>query len=295
MARFRIPSVLAVALLASCGAVQSLRPGDVASTSSGTHFDVDINGNVIVADREMNVLRKLSKDLQVVKEIGGTGWSDNQFDQPAGVWARNGIDVFVADYGNHRVQRFDRNLAFVSSFSTRDRPNPNERFGYPTDVAVSRLGDLFICDGENSRILKVTGLSNVERTFGGFDAGKGRLRKPNRIEIGPHDNVYVQDGSRVVVFDNFGNFIRILGEGTLTESARIVADDAGLTALDKGILYFFDREDRLVLDVPLATLFDGRELNVQALAFSRGVAYVLTTEGMMISKDPREMVLDRKQ
>lgn len=286
----RIAAVLLVAVCLSCGAVQSQH--SESTGISGSNFDVDINGRFFVIDDTKNVLRLYAKDQVRQKEIGGPGWGDGQFDRPAGIWARNGIDVFVADYGNHRIQRFDRNLAFISSFSTRDRPNPNERFGYPTDVAVSRLGDLFICDGENSRILKVVGLSQIERTFGGFDAGKGRLRKPVRLEIGPQDNVYVQDGSRVVVFDTFGNFVRIIGDGVFQGMVQISSDESGLVVMDETKLFFFDGDDRLVLDVPIASLLPAPRSTIRAFAFSRGVGYFLTEKGMITVRDQREKASD---
>ncbi|MEO8167321.1 MAG: NHL repeat-containing protein [bacterium] len=258
--------------------------------TTGTSLDVDINGSVVLVDGEKNTVRLLSKDMKRVAEIGGSGWGDNQFDHPSGVWARNGIDIFIADYGNHRIQRFDRKLAFISSFSTHDRRNPDERFGYPTDVTVSRLGDLFICDSENSRIVKVIGLSKVAKAFGGFDAGKGRLKSPNQIEIGPHDNVYVQDampdtkqGSRVVVFDNFGNFIHIIGESMFPDGAQIYADENGLILLGGGKFYFFDENDRPVLTTEAANFND-----VRSFVFSRGFAYVLTSQGLVVTPDPRK-------
>src|SRR5437867_9667221 len=122
----------------------------VTRSASGERIDIDIYGNIYILSADRNTLKVLSKDRTLKREIGGSGWENDQFDRPTGVWARNGIDVFVADYGNHRIQRFDRNLNYVSTLYTRDNPNPEERFGYPTDVAVSRLGDLFICDTENS-------------------------------------------------------------------------------------------------------------------------------------------------
>ncbi|MBX2992788.1 MAG: NHL repeat-containing protein [Bacteroidetes bacterium] len=291
MTRFRFSSLLLFALFVSCSAVQSQRSDK--SILTGTRFDVDINGRIIVADGERNVLRQYSRERVFEKETGGTGWNEGQFDHPSGVWARNGIDVFVADYGNHRIQRFDRNLAFISSFSTRERSDPDERFGYPTDVAVSRLGDLFICDSENSRILKITGLSKVERTFGGFDAGKGRLRAPTQLEIGPDDNIYVRDGNRVVVFDNFGNFILNLGEGLFSTDVMIFADEAGIVILEGTKLYVFDRGNRFAFDMPLATLFSDATPEIRAFVISRGTLYFLTSQGIMTIPDPREMHFEK--
>ncbi len=260
-------------------------PPPDASTYGGTRSDVDINGRVTVVDGENNVLRQYSGDLVLLKEIGGKGWSDDRFDQPAGVWARNGIDIFVADYGNHRIQRFDRQLVFISSFSTRDRDNPDERFGYPTDVALSRLGDLFICDSENARIVKVSGLSKVERTFGGFGAGKGRLQRPNQLDIGPKDNIYVQDGTRIVVFDTFGNFIHAI-DGLFSEEPLLWADEAGLVALAGMRFFVFDTEDRPQTTVAIDS--SRVRSTPRAFALGRDAAYILTREGIVTLSNPRE-------
>ena len=122
------------------------------TTIAGSQVDIDIYGNIFALDEGRNTLTLFSDDYVKLRDVGGPGWEDDQFDLPRGLWARNGIDVFVADYGNHRIQRFDRNLNFVSSLFTRDNTNPEERFGYPTDVALSRLdrpSGYFIAATEN--------------------------------------------------------------------------------------------------------------------------------------------------
>ena len=286
----RFSTLVSLALFASyCASQLHTNPN---TALAGSRFDIDINGSTVIVDGVQNTVRLLSSDLKVLAEIGGSGWGDDQFDRPAGVWAGNGIDIFVADYGNHRIQRFDRKLAFISSFSTRERPNPDERFGYPTDVAVSRLGDLFICDSENDRVLKVSGLSKVERTFGGFDAGKGRLRNPVNIEIGPNDNVVVHDmavndqqNDRIMVFDTFGNFIRILGDGLFSGTLLMDADENGVVVLAENRIIMFDRNDRLVLTEELQTL---NVRNARSFVIDRNSLCFLTADGFQRLPDPRK-------
>lgn len=263
--------LLCLALFVSCGARYSQSESRQATTVA---FDVDINGSYVVADGARNTLRLYGKDGTLIAETGGSGWGDGQFDKPLGVWARNGIDVFVADYGNHRIQRFDRRLAFISSYATRDRVNSDERFGFPTSVAVSRLSDLFICDGENSRILKLAGMSKFERTFGGYDAGKGRLTRPTHISIGPGDRLYVQDANRIVVFDTFGNYLWTVADNVQLSSA----DENGLVVISQGTLQFFDVNDRPARAVALEELALGGPL---ALTVNRGTAFLLTDSGVV--------------
>lgn len=268
-----------------------LGPGSPAVAQSAlvnkTAFDVDLYGNAYLLDAARNTLTLVSKDGTVVREVGGPGWGDGQFDRPAAVWARNGIDVFVADYGNHRIERFDRGLNFVSSLSTRDSDNPDERFGYPTDVALSRFGDLFICDRENTRIAKVNGSSQVELTFGGFGAGKGRLQEPSQLEIGPKDLIYVLDGRRVIIFDTFGNYVGDLLEGLFKNPTFLFADESGVMVMDAGMLYCFDQTNRPLTPVSLTTTVgvDGSE--IRSIAASGGQLYVLTLTGVRHIPDPR--------
>jgi DNA-binding beta-propeller fold protein YncE len=252
----------------------------------GTQCDVDIYGNIYLLDEEKNTLRLVEAGGRVVVEAGGPGWENGRFDRPSGVWARNGIDVFVADYGNHRIQRFDRQLAFVSSLSTRDSDSPDQRFGYPTDVALSRMGELFICDGENQRIVKVNRLSQVEKVFGGFDAGRGKLQKPTRLAIGPSDNVYVLDEDRIVVFDPFGNFLRELYQKMWRRPSALWADGERVLVADEDTLRCFDKEGRLAQSVALAEIGLQVHGKIRAIGAQNGELYLLSSTGLSATGDP---------
>ena len=251
----------------------------------GTRLDVDMYGNIYLLNADNNTLSLVSKEHLLVARVGSSGWQNDQFDRPAGLWARNGIDVFVADYGNHRIQRFDRKLNFVSSLSTRDNDDPDQRFGYPTDVAFSSLGDLFICDSENSRIVKVNRFTRVEKIFGGFDAGGGRLQKPSKVEIGPKDCVYVLDGERIVVFDYFGNFLSELAPGIFQRPVTLLADKLGVVVADDDRIYRFDEQNRFTDSLPIESIA-GSEVAVHSLSLSNTALYILTTTGLMTVADP---------
>ncbi len=254
---------------------------------TGTNFDVDLYGNIYVISSLQHTLQLFSHEGKTVDEIGGTGWENDQFDSPAAVWARNGIDIFVADYGNHRIQRFDRNLNYISTLHTRDRTSPEERFGYPTDVALSRLGDLYVCDSENARVVKFDSQNKVTAVFGGFDAGKGRLLKPRQLEIGPEDRVYVLDDERVMVFDTFGNFIQEIDYGLTPGRTTIFADETGLVVVNDSTIYLFDDKDRLITTtvVPEGEMLGGKA--VHAISVSQSFMYCLTDSGLTISANPR--------
>jgi len=279
------PLLLLVLALGSCGAMGFLPPQ--APVIRGTAISVDIHGNIFVLDSESSTLRMYSQDRKLLHEVGGQGWENDQFDRPAGLWARNGIDVFVADRGNHRIQRFDRNLVHVSSLNTRDNSNPDERFGYPSDVALSRFGDLYVCDGENARIVKVNRLNGASLAFGGFGAGQGRLLRPTGVQVGPEDNVYVLDPPRVVVFDNFGNYVGELSPGAFREPSALFADETCVAVLDSSGIYFFDADNRPGPVVRPDSPTTAEAAHVRSLALSNGVLYLLSDSGLHTAPDPR--------
>jgi hypothetical protein len=134
----------------------------------------------------------------------------------------------------------------------------------------------------------------VERTFGGFDAGLGRLYSPERLEIGPRDHVYVLDEGRIVVFDSFGNFLHELAKDVFRKPVSLFADNEGIVVLDDDVLYCFDQDERPMWTIPTDSI-EGTADGIRSITFSANQMYLLTTDGLIIKPDPRrKLKLDRK-
>ncbi len=265
-------------LAAMPGSGQVVGPG-------GSGLDVDVTGVIYILNARSATLSLYDQNLQLVATVGGPGWENGRFDQPSAVWARNGLDIFVADYGNHRIQRFDRQLAFVSALSTRDNDDPDQRFGYPTDVVLSRLGDLLVCDGENQRVVRINSLSQVEKIIGGFDAGKGKLERPTRIAEGPKDDLFVLDGSRIVVFDAFGNFLSFLYENMWKAPTALYGDPGQVVVADSGMLFWFGPERQLLGQLQLSAETDSIG-EVRGIARYKGKLFLIGERGLTVQADP---------
>jgi hypothetical protein len=230
----------------------------------------------IIEGGTTQIIKRSLSDTAVHGSIGGYGWTDGAFDQPSDIIAPNGLDIFVADYGNHRIQRFDKNLSFVSTFSGVDEETSERKFGYVRSVALSRQGSLFIVDGENNRVLKIT-KNSIETTLGDIGAGKGRLYKPQLVRVLDNDNVAVLDSDALVIYDYFGNYLNVLGKGlfhhvrsfTVEEHAMYVLDEKGIYAINNNAtidtLMSFPANDQLAEDIPVD------------LAMHGGVLYLLMT------------------
>ena len=180
------------------------------SFEGAADIDYDIQGNIYVVDRDGRMLIKLSPLGDSLRAVSGFGRERLQFDEPVAVCARRGNDIYVADYNNHRIQRFNRTLDLVAIIHTRDDANPISRFGYPRDVAVTRQGELLVVDSENRRIVRINTAGQGVDAFGDISAGAGRLFDPSKIEVDESDNAYVLDGGRIIQFDPFGSYVRTI-------------------------------------------------------------------------------------
>lgn len=241
------------------------------------------SGLVYVVDTGNNKLKVYLPSGDSVREIGGYGWGQLEFDRPYDVAVGAGLNFYVADYGNHRIQRFDKDLNYISTLYTRDSDDPSQRFGYPTSVAISRLGDLFLLDNENVRVVKVNTFSTIERTFGGIDAGKGRLMNPRKVRLTNQELVCVLDEQRIVIFDNFGNYVRTIGEGALTDPKGMTIQRDTLYVVDSGTIRLFDIEGKLLEDLIPSHDVQGRsERSFNDIAVYGHRLFVLTDQEVKV-------------
>lgn len=246
--------------------------------NNASSFDISAHGIIYVSDAGNDQIVSLDTLGKIIKTAGGFGWSDGSFDEPADVFA-NPLSIYVADKNNHRIQRFDRDLNFISAFSTRQRENNEAKFGYPSGFALSNQGDWYILDSENNRIVKFDLFGNFIQNFGGYDAGNYQLNRPNSLAISPENNVYVSDESGIVIFDSFGNGIGRIETPEQIISVRIIFDE--LVINTKNIVYHSNlREGNNKFSEIDLSHFNMSEI-VSALEYF-GRLYVLTSKEILI-------------
>lgn len=175
----------------------------------------------------------LDQSGKIVRSLNGKGWGQLEFDQPADGDASPTLRIYIADYGNARVQVFDHSLNYVSTLDGRSSEDDSYRFRYPRSVAVSRHNDVFVLDGDNARIIKFDISGVLQTAFGGFDAGKGRLLDPSRIRISSSDILGVIDRNDVLFFDLYGNFLaRFQGRDQIRGCAPLMSGSHWIIATD---------------------------------------------------------------
>lgn len=243
-------------------------------------FDISANGLIYITDKGNEQIISLDTLGNTLKTAGGFGWSEGLFDEPADVFA-NPLSIYIADKNNHRIQRFDRNLNFISAFSTRERENNEAKFGYPCGFALSNQGDWYILDTENNRIVKFDLFGNYIQNFGGYDAGDYRLSRPNSLALSPGNSVYVSDDSGIVIFDSFGNGIGRIGFSEQIISVRVIFDDLVFNTRQKIYHSSLRTGNDTIYEIDLSD-FELPEMVSAFIYISR--LYILTPKEILIFK-----------
>ena len=241
-------------------------------------FYMSSSGFLYVTDSDKDELYKLDTLGNIVKDCGGYGWDEGAFDNPVDVFATP-LNVYVSDKNNNRIQRFDKDLNFISQLYTRESDNRKERFGYPASCATSNLGDLFILDTENKRIIKFDLFGNFIMNFGGFDAGIYALSNPKKFSISGSNFLFVLDGKRIVVFDHYGNGISVFNSGYDLIGINIIFNKMTVNTSKK--IFITNLNDQFSLNEIILDEFDPNTTIVSTLIFNDKL-YVLTPEKIII-------------
>jgi len=192
--------------------------------NSASSFHINPAGFLFISDYGSDGIYKYDTLGTFIENIGGYGWNEAAFDDPSDIFATP-LNVYVCDKNNHRIQSFDKDLNFISQLSTRESENPDEQFGYPLSCGTSNQGDLYILDSENKRIVKFDLFGNFIQNFGGYDWGNYSLSNPITLAISSSNNIFILDGKKIIVFDQYGNGISAINTEKAFSGMKIVFDN----------------------------------------------------------------------
>ncbi|MFC2083991.1 NHL repeat-containing protein, partial [Bacteroidota bacterium] len=176
----------------------------IGNFDESSSFSINSAKIIYVSDvGNMEILKMDTLGTQL-KMIGGFGWEESTFDEPIDIFSTP-LNVYVSDKNNNRIQIFDKDLNYLSKFTTRENENSDYQFAYPTSCATSNMGDLYILDSDNSRILKYDLSGKFLLEIGNIDAGDFALDNPDRFAISMDNKIFVTDDDYIKVFDQYGN------------------------------------------------------------------------------------------
>lgn len=130
----------------------------------------------------------------VVAGSGKYGSGSNELNLPAGMFVDDNFDLYVADWGNNRIQCFQLNEVHGITVAGKTSLNVTIELSNPTGVVLDGDKYLFIADRYNERI--VGQHSNGFRCVVGCN-GRGsqayKLDLPSTVRFDSYGNMFVAD------------------------------------------------------------------------------------------------------
>jgi hypothetical protein len=194
-------------------------PGYADGNASEAEFNdpvdvaVDVAGNVYVSDflntciRKINPAGVVSTYAGVAGEMGASNGTltEARFAGPAGLAFDAGGNLYIADFFNHRIRKITPAGAVStlagSTAGCTNGTGAAAQFNAPLSIAVDGGANLYVTDGLNHSIRKITQAGVVTRIAGncasGFAdgaAGSAQFNSPVGIALDSDGNVIIADG-----------------------------------------------------------------------------------------------------
>ncbi|MBI3662703.1 MAG: SMP-30/gluconolactonase/LRE family protein [Acidobacteria bacterium] len=235
-------------------------PATGASLALPSGIALDAAGNLFIADRSNNRIRRVEAASGVISTVAGGSLPGSSGDGgpatnaalngPLGVAVDAAGNLFIADTSNNRIRRIDAATGIITTvagnglagFSGDGGPATNASLNYPYDVAVGASGSLLISDMSNHRVRRVDLATGVISTVAGDGTtqfkGDGGLATnaslfwPAAVKMDSAGNVFLADSvhHRIRRIDAATGIITTLaGNGTFGFSGdNHIATDASL-------------------------------------------------------------------
>jgi hypothetical protein len=166
-----------------------------------------------------------------VTKWGSTGGGNGQFSTESGLCIDSSGNVYVADNGNNRIQKFDRNGTFLTKWGSAG--TGDGQFMTPWDVAVDSLGYV-VYVADPIRIHKFDSNGAFLLKWGSPGTGDGQFDLASGVAVDSSGNVYVAENGnrRIQKFDSNGNFLTKWGFGGSADGQFITPWDVAIDDSD---------------------------------------------------------------
>jgi trimeric autotransporter adhesin len=188
-----------------------------------TGFCRDSHGNIYLAERNNNRIRKIDATTGTVSTVAGTGYtyfiSNNipataaMLYTPASVLADKNNNIYICESGNHAIRKVSAATGLITTiagtgiwgFAGDNGLATAARLFNPRWICFDTAGNLLIADANNHRIRKVDIATGIITTIVGNGtanyAGDGGLataasiNSPSSIYVDKTNNLYIADAN----------------------------------------------------------------------------------------------------
>lgn len=184
-----------------------------------TSVAVDSRDRVFIFSRSEHPVMIFGRDGTFLNS-----WGEGLFRRAHGICIGPDDAVYCADDFGHTVRKFSPDGELLLTLGVDGRPSDTGAssldyreiirsagpFHYPTNVALSPQGEIYVSDGYgNARVHKFSADGELLKSWGSPGAGPGQFHLPHGIAVDGEGRVYVADreNSRIQIFTADGDHL----------------------------------------------------------------------------------------
>ena len=224
------------------------------------------NGDIYVGSCD-HCIYVFDQTGQLKNTIGSSGSGDGQFSHPNGLTIKGDV-LYVADGGNHRVQKLTSSGKFLHKFGQQG--SGQGQFKWPRAVIIDSNNNLIVSDHCNHRIQVFNENGGWLLTIDGKGSGNHSFQHPWDLALDPQGNIHVAAcGSNTIkVFSKEGVYVRMYGDPNGPIGIAIDGEGYSLVSENSGhCLSIYDPDGNKIhtvgnLNNPWGTALDPRDGSV---------------------------------
>jgi trimeric autotransporter adhesin len=204
-------------------------PATSATLNGPFSVAVDSSGNLYIADRGNNVIRKVDASSGVITTVAGNatvppGYSGDggaataaTLNSPYGVGVDSSANIYIADTNNNVIRKVTSSSGTITTIAGNGTAGATGSNGLATSaelnspfgVALDSSANVYIADRTNMEVRKVTASSGIITTVAGDgvagyagDHGSStsaELNSPNGVAVNSSGNLYIADSGNNVI------------------------------------------------------------------------------------------------
>ncbi|MES2536346.1 MAG: NHL repeat-containing protein [Pseudomonadota bacterium] len=250
--------------------------GDADGIGAAAQFEypagitIDGLGNLFVTDVIAHTIRQVVIATGVVTTLAGTAHSTGsadgtgaaaRFEYPYSIAADPSGNVYITDTDNHTIRQIVPATAVVTTFAgaiesagSADGIGAAARFEEPTGITTDASGNMYVADGSNHTIRKITP-DGIVTTLAGTAGSNGnadgvgaaaQFYNPFGITIDASGNLYIGDADNHLIR-------QVTPAGVVTTVASGFTFPFGVAVDGAGNLYVADNGNSVIRKVVIAT------------------------------------------
>ena len=210
-------------------------PGFLAQFNDPSGICIDSQGNIFITDTDNNRIRKIepsgNHNVTTIAGSGVEGYADGTgtnavFAAPDDICIDSQGNLYVTDFWNYKIRKITP-AGVVTTFAGTtsgfaDGAANIAKFSYLEGICIDVQGNLFVADGGNNRIRKITPtgiVSTVAGSTSGYQDGLGTSAKfdyPSGICVDSNNNLFICEafGQKIRKINSLGIVSTIAGNGS---------------------------------------------------------------------------------